>query len=149
MSDPFVPSVGPALSSVSGGGVLAGAGVKMASNAAPVSPPPATTAPIYAPPEEVLVTTTQVNEQIRATLNVERLNPGGNGTYQITVDGVGIGPTRFGPATAGPDGLSIIDSLITIAAPGAHTVGAQVTSIGAPETVNGGARLLVQATQFT
>lgn len=146
MSTPIVPSVGPALSS--GGGSLVGSGVKQTTNVAPVAPPPATTAPIFAPAEEISVTTTQVNEVIRVTLGLERTNPGGNGNYQATVDGVGVGPARQSPITPGPDGGTYIDALISVAVPGVHTVGAQVTSIAAPESVSAGATLLVQANQF-
>ena len=146
MSTPIVPSVGPALTS--GGGDLVSAGVVQTTNAAPAAPAPATTTPIFAPGEEVTVTTTQVGEKIRASLCVERSNPGGNATYQITVDGVGVGPARSSPVTVGPDGSTIIDALISIALPGPHTVGAQVTSIAAVETVVAGATLIVQANQF-
>lgn len=146
MSTPIVPSVGPALSS--GGGDLVNAGCRQTTNAAPAAPPPATTAPIFAPGELISVRTTQPNEKIRVSLCVDRTNPGGNGTYQITVDGVGVGPARFSTATVGPDGSTIIDALINVAVAGVHTVGAQVTSIAAPETVNPGAALVVQANQF-
>ncbi len=146
MSTPIVPSVGPALSS--GGGNLANAGVKQTTNVAPVAPAPAATLPIYSPLEEIAVTTTSPNEQIRATLNVERTNPGGNGTYQITVDGVPVGLPRSSPLSVGPDGSTLIDALVTVAAAGVHAVGAQVTSNAAPETVLAGSRLLVQANQF-
>lgn len=146
MSTPIVPSVGPALSS--GGGDLVNAGCRQTTNAAPVAPAPATTAPIFAPGELISVRTTQTNEKVRATLCIDRANPGGNGTYQITVDGVGVGPARFSTLTPGPDGSTIIDALINVATPGVHTVGAQVTSLVAPETVNPGAALVVQANQF-
>lgn len=146
MSTPQVASYGPVLSS--GGGDLVNAGIKATTNAAPAAPAPATTAPIFAPGEEVQVKTTQVNEVVQVSLNLERANPGGNGAYQVTIDGVGAGPGRQSPVTVGPDGGTYIDALIAIALPGTHTIGANVTSIGAVETVSAGATLLVRANQF-
>lgn len=146
MSNPQVASYGPVLQA--GGGELTNSGIKATTNAAPAAPPIATTAPIFAPPEEIQVVTTQVNEVVQVSLNLERSNPGGNGAYQVTVDGVGAGPGRQSPATLGPDGGTYIDALIAIALPGTHTIGANVTSIGAVETVSAGATLLVRANQF-
>lgn len=148
--NPFVASEGPVLPGLQPGLVSVG-GIASAQNAAPVAPAAAATAEIFAAGERLRIITTLANESFRASLNVERDNAGaaGNGTYRLLVDGVPVGPTRIGPTGQAEQGLTILDCVLSIALAGTHIISAQVTSNGDVETVLAGARLNVEAAQFT
>ena len=142
----FVPGHGPA---ISGEGNTRLEGQRLTEHAAAVAPAAAATAAIFAAGELVSVRTRVANEQIRATLIVDRDNAaaGGNGTYGFLVDAVASGPTRAGPTGTNAQGTVVLDTLLTIAVAGAHTIGAQVTSNVDVETVTN-SFMIVQANEF-
>lgn len=142
----FVAGYGPAMG---GEGNTRLEGVRQTTNAAAIAPGAGATLALFAAGEVINVRTRIANEQVRATLTVSRqsLNLGGNAIYQFTVDGAPAGGSRRGPI-----GTSLLaftlDEVLTVAAAGAHTIGAQVTGQVAAETVSAGAVLVVEANEF-
>jgi len=142
----FVASIGPVLPTE--GAQLED--VRGTTNAAPAAPAAAATAPIFAAGEVINVVTRNANEQLRVTLCVDRdnANAAGFGNYRITVNGVAVGPTAPGPTGTAQQRTTVIDGILTIAAPGTYAIGAQVTSITDVETVAALSSLVVVANQF-
>ena len=97
----------------------------------------------------ISVRTRAANEQVRATMSLSRIGDilATNGTYQFTVDGVASGSARQGPAGSAEQGFTM-DAVLTIAAPGVHSIGATVTGNDGSEFVQAGAQLVVEANEF-
>lgn len=150
MSQEFVPSVGPVLDPSESPTLLEG--MRGTVNGVTAAPAATLTAPIFrtVPEERIAIRTRTANEQIRATLNVDRDNTGAeSGLYQITLDGGPVGPAAPGPTGTNQQRTVVIDAMIGILLPGDHFIGAQVTSGAAfVESALLGSGLIVEAQEF-
>lgn len=149
MSSGHVPSAGPVLD---GEATTALKGVRQSTTTIAGGAAAAATTEVFRAATgglPISVRTRAANEQVRATMSLSRIGDilATNGTYQFTVDGVAAGSSRQGPAGSSLAGFTM-DAVLTIAAPGVHTIGANVTGNDGSENVLAGAQLVVEANEF-